>query len=78
MDIIATGGFAITNRDGKTVLSFRVPSVECIDFVKQMQAHPPVGRNDPCPCGSGKKFKKCHGRIGQESGLSQQSPPSTP
>ena len=19
------------------------------------------GRNDPCPCGSGKKFKKCHG-----------------
>jgi uncharacterized protein YecA (UPF0149 family) len=19
-----------------------------------------VGRNDPCPCGSGKKFKKCH------------------
>jgi preprotein translocase subunit SecA len=23
--------------------------------------HPKVGRNDPCPCGSGKKFKKCHG-----------------
>jgi len=23
-----------------------------------------VGRNDPCPCGSGKKYKKCHGRIG--------------
>jgi preprotein translocase subunit SecA len=21
-----------------------------------------VGRNDPCPCGSGKKFKQCHGR----------------
>ena len=21
-----------------------------------------VGRNDPCPCGSGKKFKKCHGQ----------------
>ncbi len=21
------------------------------------------GRNDPCPCGSGKKFKKCHGRV---------------
>ena len=20
-----------------------------------------VGRNDPCPCGSGKKYKKCHG-----------------
>ena len=23
-----------------------------------------VGRNDPCPCGSGKKFKHCHGRFG--------------
>ena len=23
-----------------------------------------VGRNDPCPCGSGKKYKKCHGRVG--------------
>jgi preprotein translocase subunit SecA len=22
-----------------------------------------VGRNDPCPCGSGKKFKKCHGTL---------------
>ncbi|MCI0435272.1 MAG: SEC-C domain-containing protein [Gemmatimonadetes bacterium] len=20
-----------------------------------------MGRNDPCPCGSGKKYKKCHG-----------------
>ena len=25
-------------------------------------AEPKVGRNDPCPCGSGKKYKKCHGR----------------
>jgi preprotein translocase subunit SecA len=24
-------------------------------------AYANVGRNDPCPCGSGKKFKKCHG-----------------
>ncbi|RXJ72474.1 preprotein translocase subunit SecA [Veronia nyctiphanis] len=23
-----------------------------------------VGRNEPCPCGSGKKFKQCHGKIG--------------
>jgi len=23
--------------------------------------YPRVGRNDPCPCGSGKKYKKCHG-----------------
>ena len=23
-----------------------------------------VGRNEPCPCGSGKKYKKCHGELG--------------
>jgi len=35
------------------------------------QAAPPfvraggkVGRNDPCPCGSGKKYKQCHGKLG--------------
>ncbi len=28
---------------------------------RQMGAVPEVGRNDPCPCGSGKKYKKCHG-----------------
>ena len=26
-------------------------------------AGPKVGRNDPCPCGSGKKYKQCHGRL---------------
>jgi preprotein translocase subunit SecA len=26
-------------------------------------ADPKVGRNDPCPCGSGKKYKKCHGEL---------------
>ncbi|HEY4542879.1 MAG TPA: SEC-C metal-binding domain-containing protein, partial [Noviherbaspirillum sp.] len=28
-----------------------------------VNALPKVGRNDPCPCGSGKKYKQCHGRI---------------
>jgi hypothetical protein len=28
----------------------------------QRQLVPPAGRNDPCPCGSGQKYKKCHGR----------------
>src|SRR5690554_30513 len=27
------------------------------------RAAPQVGRNDPCPCGSGKKYKHCHGRV---------------
>jgi preprotein translocase subunit SecA len=28
--------------------------------VQPARAVPRVGRNDPCPCGSGKKYKKCH------------------
>ena len=28
-----------------------------------------VGRNDPCPCGSGKKYKKCHGATGDSSSM---------
>ena len=28
----------------------------------QKRSEPKVGRNEPCPCGSGKKYKKCHGR----------------
>jgi preprotein translocase subunit SecA len=32
------------------------------DVIKQVKREEPkVGRNDPCPCGSGKKYKKCHG-----------------
>ena len=32
------------------------------DVVKQVKRdEPKVGRNEPCPCGSGKKYKKCHG-----------------
>ncbi|MEI8074674.1 MAG: preprotein translocase subunit SecA [Bacteroidota bacterium] len=35
--------------------------------VKQQPVHvgPKIGRNDPCPCGSGKKFKSCHGKDAQ-------------
>ena len=62
MDIISLGDFAITNVNGSTTFSFRIPSVQEIDFVKQtQQLAPKVGRNDPCPCGSGKKYKLCHG-----------------
>ena len=31
-----------------------------------VKAAPEAGRNDPCPCGSGKKYKKCHG-VGKRS-----------
>jgi preprotein translocase subunit SecA len=34
------------------------------DFVVTPEMLATVGRNDPCPCGSGKKFKQCHGQLG--------------
>lgn len=34
---------------------------EAGDFGTEPPARPTIGRNDPCPCGSGKKFKKCCG-----------------
>jgi preprotein translocase subunit SecA len=34
-------------------------------FVRQV---PKVGRNEPCPCGSGRKYKHCHGALQQASG----------
>ena len=30
--------------------------------VEPVRTTPKVGRNDPCPCGSGKKYKNCHGK----------------
>jgi preprotein translocase subunit SecA len=36
-------------------------SAEDNDFKQVTRDEPKIGRNDMCPCGSGKKFKKCHG-----------------
>ena len=72
MDIISQSDFAITNMGGKTTFSFNMPSSHCVDFTGKKavasRITPPmlishkIGRNDPCPCGSGKKYKKCCGK----------------
>jgi len=70
MDILTKGDFAVSNVDNKTFFSFRIPSLEKIDFLQTQReqvkgipkSFPEVGRNDPCSCGSGKKYKKCHGK----------------
>ena len=65
MIIISLGDFAITNYGGKTVMTFRIPSLQRIDFVEGIRKHTPLvndkipGRNDLCPCGSGRKYKNC-------------------
>ena len=66
MDIINQGDFAVSNFNGHTTFSFRVPSTEEADLSPR-PTQPIVktkepGRNDPCPCGSGKKYKQCHGK----------------
>jgi preprotein translocase subunit SecA len=40
---------------GEEAISARTSSAPKRDVEK-------VGRNDPCPCGSGKKYKRCHGK----------------
>ena len=64
MDIIGSGDFVVTGYKNKTTFSYRIPSMAKIDFVKDINKlnRAKVGRNDPCPCGSGEKYKKCHGQ----------------
>ena len=49
---------ATDNLDGEHTKPPKKPSET---FVRDV---PKVGRNDPCPCGSGKKYKQCHGKLG--------------
>jgi|WetSurMetagenome_2_1015567.scaffolds.fasta_scaffold181640_2 hypothetical protein len=67
MDVISRGDFSISNFNGKTIFCFRTPSIQDIDFNPDYNLKNPdtcysgISRNGPCPCGSGKKYKKCHG-----------------
>ena len=52
-------------------MSFQHPSVGTLSADEELaemgvlkSTGQKVGRNDPCPCGSGKKYKQCHGQIG--------------
>jgi preprotein translocase subunit SecA len=56
----ATGaGFGGASADQTAAM--RAQNVEAKPETIRREA-PRVGRNDPCPCGSGKKYKQCHGR----------------
>jgi preprotein translocase subunit SecA len=57
---------AVTRRDplivgGGRTRSLNAPSSNLANEAAAPTDWSSVGRNDPCPCGSGKKFKKCHG-----------------
>jgi hypothetical protein len=55
MDIITIGDFAVTNRNGVTVMSFRTPSQGLIDYVKLINAQ---GGTNSTPKGKGKKKRR--------------------
>ncbi|MBS0590031.1 MAG: SEC-C domain-containing protein, partial [Proteobacteria bacterium] len=50
------GDAAVAQRGGEAVPPPPLPGT----IIREA---PKVGRNDPCPCGSGKKYKQCHGRL---------------
>lgn len=72
MDIITQGDLSITNYDGHTVITFRTPSLERIDFVSELRDFQKCRKvhdlnvkkriPDKCACGSGKDYKNCHGK----------------
>ncbi|QQR77849.1 MAG: preprotein translocase subunit SecA [Candidatus Moraniibacteriota bacterium] len=49
-------------RGAEETSSFASTEKEKPAIQKPISVGPKVGRNDPCPCGSGKKYKKCHGK----------------
>lgn len=51
----------IDDEEGMTLFDILEPNNE--ETQEPMRrSSPKVGRNDPCPCGSGKKYKKCYGK----------------
>ena len=46
--------------------------------LRQAQAPPAAGRNDPCPCGSGKRYKQCHGALGASAAPAAAATPARP
>lgn len=67
MNIITMGDFCISN-NGVTVMTFRTPSIETIDYVDEINKNNRIVKIfqsqskhgiEKCPCGSGKLFKNC-------------------
>lgn len=63
-------GVQIVNMQDETVIETDLaraaeefhPSEEVEQSIRQPERHEKIGRNDPCPCGSGKKYKHCCGK----------------
>ena len=58
----STGGAQPAKSKASDVVSEAAQAVEAQARAKPVRTGPKVGRNDPCPCGSGKKYKNCCGK----------------
>jgi len=63
---------------GRRIVAAAPGNAEALGMLREAErratAAPVAGRNDPCPCGSGKKFKQCHGALSAAGAAA----PSTP
>ncbi len=59
---VFSGGAASASGSGNAAPAPRGGGVATATKATVRRTYPKVGRNDPCPCGSGKKYKHCHGK----------------
>ena len=64
MDIIGKGEFSLKHENLKHVFEFKLPAPSTVFNNSNKRGIAKVGRNEPCPCKSGKKHKNCCG-MGQ-------------
>ena len=57
-----TGGYGSDEEAAQAQVQAQADRGEGV-FTPVHRSSPKVGRNDPCPCGSGKKYKQCHGQL---------------
>ena len=60
----SSGGAAAAAETSKKASDMVSQASEAVSKAKPVRTGPKVGRNDPCPCGSGKKYKQCCGKNG--------------
>ena len=60
----ASSGAPAPVASGKKASDMVTEATEAVAKAKPVRTGPKVGRNDPCPCASGKKYKHCCGKNG--------------
>jgi len=60
---IANVTYTAPTETGEVETTVDAETVSATKFTVAQGGQPRIGRNDPCPCGSGKKYKQCHGQL---------------